>query len=223
MKTPRGVLLDVDGTLVDSNDAHARAWVRAFGEHGRVTSFETVRPLIGMGGDKLIPAVCGLDATSPEGRAVAARRGELFLSEYLPRLRPTRGAYHLLVALKRDGFRLAVASSAKEDELAALLKICGADKVIESATSSDDADRSKPDPDILDAALAKLDLPPDRVVMLGDTPYDVEAARRAHVRVIALRCGGWRDEDLRADEVYDDPADLAARREGPATILSVSG
>lgn len=102
-----------------------------------------------------------------------------------------------------------MASSAKKDELAAILKICGADRVIEKATSSDGADNSKPDSDILHAALQEISLPPDEVVLIGDTPYDVEAARRANVGVIALRCGGWRDADLKADAVYDDPADLA--------------
>ena len=104
---------------------------------------------------------------------------------------------------------MAAASSAKKDELGPLLKVCGADRVIHAATSSDDAEESKPDPDILHAALKQIGLPAAAVVMLGDTPYDVEAARRAGVRVIALRCGGWSDSDLAADAIYDDPADLA--------------
>ena len=107
-----------------------------------------------------------------------------------------------------------MASSAKKDELEALLRICGADEVIEGQTSSDDAERSKPDPDIVHAALEQLGLPPDEVVMLGDTPYDVEAAGRAHVGVIAFRCGGWGDKDLAgALAVHDDPADLFAHYE----------
>ena len=210
MKSVRGVLLDVDGTLVESNDAHAHAWVEALAENGRAVAFETVRPLIGMGGDKLLPKVCGLDAESGEGKRISDRRQAIFLGKYLPRLRPCRGAGELLHLLKGRGLRLAVASSAKKDELEPLLKVCGADSVIEAATSSDDADRSKPDPDIIHAALGHLGLPPGEVVLLGDTPYDVEAGRKAGVRVIALRCGGWGDADLKADAVYDDPADLAA-------------
>jgi HAD superfamily hydrolase (TIGR01509 family) len=208
MKTVRGVLLDIDGTLVESNDAHAHAWVKALGESGREVAFESVRPLIGMGGDKLLPAVCGLDAESPEGKRVSKRRKEIFLAEYLPHLRPCRGARELLGLLAERGYKMAAASSAKKDELGPLLKLCGADRVVEAATSSDDADESKPDPDILHAALKEIGLPAAEVVLLGDTPYDVEAARRAGVRVIALRCGGWRDADLAADAVYDDPADL---------------
>ncbi|VTR93127.1 had-superfamily subfamily variant 1 : Uncharacterized protein OS=Sorangium cellulosum So0157-2 GN=SCE1572_50600 PE=4 SV=1: HAD_2 [Gemmata massiliana] len=208
MQPVRGVLLDIDGTLVESNDAHAHAWVKALAESGKAVAFETVRPLIGMGGDKLLPKVCGLDAESPEGKRISDRRAAIFLSEYLPKLRACRGAEALLHQLKERGLKLAVASSATKDELGPLLKVCGADRVIEAATSSDDADRSKPDPDIVHAALGEIELPPDAVVLLGDTPYDVEAARKAGVRVIALRCGGWNDTDLKADAVFDDPADL---------------
>ncbi len=209
MKAVRGILLDVDGTLVASNDAHAHAWMKALAESGRTVAFGDVRRLIGMGGDKLLPTVCGLDAESREGKRVSARRGEIFLAEYLPHLRPCRGARELLALLAERGYKLVVASSATEDELGPLLKVCGADRVVEAATSSDDAAESKPDPDILHAALKEIGLPATEVVMLGDTPYDVEAARRAGVRVIALRCGGWADADLAADAIYDDPADLA--------------
>ena len=209
MKTVRVVLLDIDGTLVESNDAHARAWVKALAESGRNVPFEAVRPLIGMGGDKLLPKVCGLDAGSREGKRASDRRQEIFRTEYLPHLRPCRGARELLDLLTARAYKLVAASSAKKAELDPLLKVCGADRVIEAATSSDDAEASKPDPDILHAALKEIGLPATAAVMLGDTPYDVEAARRAGVKVIALRCGGWGDADLAADAIYDDPADLA--------------
>jgi HAD superfamily hydrolase (TIGR01509 family) len=208
----RGILLDVDGTLVDSNDAHAHAWVETLAEHGFKVPFEKVRPLIGMGGDKVVPELTGLDADSPRGKKITERRSEIFQQQYLPRLRPTRGARELLRHLHARGLKLVVASSAREDELKGLLKVCGADEVIEGKTSSDDAERSKPDPDIVHAALADLGLPAGQTVFLGDTPYDVEAAKRARVAVIALRCGGWGDADLAgALAVYNDPADLLAR------------
>lgn len=215
MERPTGVLLDVDGTLVDSNDAHAHAWVRALAEVGVAADFAAVRRLIGKGGDKLLPEVSGLDAESPKGQAIVERRGEIFRREYLPTLRPFPGVTELLARMRREGLRLAVASSAKEDELADLLHVCGADRFVEASTSSDDAERSKPDPDIILAALDQLGHAPGRVMLLGDTPYDVEAATRAGVRVVAVRCGGWGDADLRgAVEVYDDPADLLARFDG---------
>ncbi len=212
MERPTGVLLDVDGTLVDSNDAHAHAWVRALAEAGVRAEFATVRRLIGKGGDKLLPEVSGIDAESPKGKAISGRRGEIFQADYLPGLKPFPGAEKLLARMRKAGLELAVASSAKEGELERLLKVCGADAYIEASTSSDDAENSKPDPDIVHAALGRLGHPPEKVILLGDTPYDVAASRKAGIRVVALRCGGWGDADLAgAVRVYDDPADLLAR------------
>lgn len=220
MADVRGLLLDVDGTLVDSNDAHARAWELAFREAGRDMPFAAIRPLIGMGGDKLVPKVSGLDAETGEGKAISDRRGEIFLTKFAPTLRPCPGARDLLSLLKRLGLKLVVASSSKAKELKAILKAVDGESLIEDKTSSDDAERSKPDPDILHAALEKIGLPAATVVMLGDTPYDIEAARRAGVRVIALRCGGWNDEVLAAaDAIYDDPAALATAIQSRGRVL----
>ena len=208
----RGVILDVDGTLVDSNDAHARAWVEALAEHELVVPFEAVRRLIGMGGDKLLPRVTGIEEDTDKGTSISKRRGEIFKARYVPALQPCPGAKELLRHLRELGYALAVASSAKKDELGPLLKICGADGLIDSKTSSDDADNSKPDPDIVEAALEKLGLPAEQTLMLGDTPYDVEAAGKAGVGVIAFRSGGWDDAGLKgAAAVYDDAADLLRR------------
>jgi HAD superfamily hydrolase (TIGR01509 family) len=208
MKPVRGVLLDIDGTLVESNDAHAEAWVRALAEAGFQVPLSAVRPLIGMGSDKLLPKVCGLELDSPDGKQISERRAEIFKKEYLPHLRPTKGASELLHHLSEIGVHLSVATSAKKEELDQLLKICGADSLIKSATTSDDAERSKPDPDIVHAALKEIALPPDEVAFLGDTPYDVQAAHKAGLRAVAVRCGGWGDADLKADAVYDDPGDV---------------
>jgi HAD superfamily hydrolase (TIGR01509 family) len=199
----------VDGTLVDSNDAHARAWVGAFGEHGITVAFEAVRRAIGMGGDKLMPIVAGIDADSPLGEQISTRRGEIFKQEFLPAIRPFPGARELLQRFVHDGLTLAVASSAKKDELHALLEQAGLDDLIATRTSSDDAEESKPDPDIVEAAVKESGCAPDAAVMIGDTPYDVEAALRARLRVVGFECGGWKREDLRgAIEVYASPAAL---------------
>src|SRR3982074_1920679 len=107
-----GVLLDVDGTLLDSNDAHARSWVEVLRRHGYDIPFERVRPLIGKGTDKLLPEVTGLDPESGPGQKMSGQRKALFLRDYLPRLRPTRGARALVERLRREGFRLVVATSA---------------------------------------------------------------------------------------------------------------
>jgi HAD superfamily hydrolase (TIGR01509 family) len=203
------VLLDVDGTLVDSNDAHARAWVRALAEHGVTVPYEKVRSLIGKGGDKLLPEVAGSDADSPKGKAISERRGTIFQTEFLPALRPFPKAAELLARMKRQGLRLGIASSAKDDELRALLEICGASELVTASTSSEDAGNSKPDPDIVRSALERIHLRAEETILLGDTPYDVEAGTRSNVAVIALRCGGWNDSDLAgAIRVYDSPADL---------------
>lgn len=107
---------------------------------------------------------------------------------------------------------MAVASCANEDELKRLLKVCGADEVIETSTSSDDAENSKPDPDIVNAALEELGHPKEKVILLGDTPYDVEASLKAGIHVVALRCGGCGAADLKgALQIHDDPADLLSR------------
>lgn len=209
-----GVLLDVDGTLLDSNDAHARSWVEALAEHGRVVEFARVRPLIGKGGDKVLPELTGLAADSPEGTHISTRRREIFLHRHLPQLAPCRGARALLERLQAEGLQLIVATSAQQDELGPLLEQAGVADLVHGTTSSDDAEHSKPDPDIVAAALQRAGLAAADAVMIGDTPYDLAAAARAGVRLIALRCGGWCDEHLAgAAAIYDDPADLLAHYE----------
>src|SRR4051812_10832846 len=214
-RTPGGalhtVLLDIDGTLLDSNDAHARAWVRALAEHGYVVPFDAIRPLIGMGGDKLTPRLTGLDPDSPESKRIAESRSTIFLDDELPTLRPTPGARDLLERMRSRGLELVVATSAKEDEVQALLEQAGVADLIQAASSADDAERSKPDPDIVRAALSAARRPASHSMMIGDTPYDVEAATRARVPIVAVRCGGWDDDALTgAMAVYDDPAGLLA-------------
>lgn len=212
MRSLRGILLDIDGTLVDSNDAHARAWVDALSEESIEVPFAKVRRLIGMGGDKLLPSVSNISEDTPQGQKLSKRRKEVFREKYLPTLKPTPGAQDLLVHLKSRGFRLIVATSAKKDELTPLLKVCGGDRLVDLATTSDDADNSKPDPDIIYSALQLGELNPAEVVMLGDTPYDISAAGKAKVKVIAFRSGGWKDQDLDgALAIYDHPADLLTK------------
>jgi HAD superfamily hydrolase (TIGR01509 family) len=208
----KAVLFDVDGTLVDSNDAHAAAWVKAFAVHGVTVDPIEVRRCIGMGGDKLMPRVSGIEEDSPQGRAIAERRGEIFTKEFLPALKSFRDSGRLVAHVKRLGLGAVAASSAQKDELAKLLKIAGAESLMDAQTSSDDADQSKPAPDIIHAALQRANAIPAEAVMIGDTPYDVAAARKAGVRAVAFRCGGWIDPDLvGAIEIYDGPWDLLAR------------
>ena len=204
----QAVIFDVDGTLLDSNAAHAEAWARALSEHGVPRDAAQIRPLIGMGSDKLLPTM-GLETGSPVARAVASRKKQLF-AEQLPRLHPTPGARALLTFLREQGTTLVVATSADDDEMEAILGQAGVSDLIPRRTSSDDAERSKPDPDIVLAALQQSASRPQATTMIGDTPYDIEAARQSAITAIALRCGGyWTDRDLgRALAIFDDPTDL---------------
>ena len=205
----KAVLFDVDGTLVHSNDAHAHAWVRAFAEHGIEVPFDAVRRLIGMGGDKLMPRVSPIAEESPAGQEIAGRRKEIFKRECLPQLRALPGAAELVSAVKARGYVVVAASSAKKEELGPLLQVAGAEALMDATTSSDDAEESKPDPDIITAALKRAGVGATEAVMIGDTPYDIEAATRAGVSTIAFRSGGWQDADLEgAIAIYDHPRDL---------------
>jgi HAD superfamily hydrolase (TIGR01509 family) len=206
------VLLDVDGTLVDSNDRHADAWTRAFHEAGYQVDPAEVRTAIGMGADQLMPRVSRLQADSPEGRRIAERRGEIFRADHLPQLRPFPGARDLVIWLKQQGLVVVAASSATRDELDRLLAVAGVAGHLDASTSSDDAKESKPEPDIVHAAVAKAGVGAGKSVMIGDTPYDVEAASAAGVASIAFRTGGWPDVQLGgALAIYDGPRDLLDR------------
>lgn len=207
----RGCLLDVDGTLIDSNDAHARSWVDVLREAGFDVGFNQVRPLIGMGGDKLVQSITGLDVEKGRGKELSERRNECFKEHYLPTLRAFPGAHELVSRLMWEGVTLVIATSAQEEELKGLLEQAGLTELVGRSTSSDDAEDSKPDPDIIQAALRRGKLAPDEAIMVGDTPYDIDAARRAGVDAIAVRCGGWwSDAELKgAIAIYDGPAELA--------------
>jgi HAD superfamily hydrolase (TIGR01509 family) len=207
-----GVILDVDGTLIESNDAQAQSWVEAMAEYGYSIPYEKVRRLIGKGGDKVLPETIGISKDSDEGKHISDRRGEIFKQRYLPTLQPTPGAKGLLNEMRRRGLKLSVASSAPPDELKASLQIVGASDLVEETSSSKDAKESKPAPNIVKATLKKTGFSANEVVMLGDTPYDIEAAQKIGISTIAVRCGGWGDRELvGAIAIYDDPADLLAQ------------
>lgn len=208
--TFQAVILDIDGTLVLSNDAQARAWCEAFADAGYDIPFERVRPLIGKGGDQVIPElVPGLNDQEGKGKSISERRKELILNRYGPTLTPANGSRDLVLRIQNAGLQLAIASSATEAELNILLKAAQVEGLIQEATTSGDAEASKPAPDIVAVALSKLQMDPRQVVMIGDTPYDIESAGQCGVGVIALRCEGFADSQLaKALAIYDDPADL---------------
>jgi HAD superfamily hydrolase (TIGR01509 family) len=216
-------VLDVDGTLVDSNDRHTRAWCDALEECGFHAPFRAVRRLIGMGGDKLVPRISGFAEDTPIGKKLSKLRGERFREEHLARVRPFDGARAMVEAFLARGIRIAIASSAEPDERDALLEIAGVADLLEEKKKDTDAENSKPDPDIVSAALAKLSVPARHVLMIGDTPYDVQAGAVAGVRTIAFRCGGeWSDDELAgALAIADGPRAVAqSLAKNPAPIAS---
>jgi HAD superfamily hydrolase (TIGR01509 family) len=206
------VLLDIDGTLIDSNGAHAGAWSDALSAHGKRHSAEQIRPLIGKGGDKVLWELASIDHESDEGKAIDKARAAIFKERYLPTVKATPGAKEFVQWLIDSRLKVVIATSAKDDEIKDLLAICDGQALQGDATSSDDAKRSKPDPDIVAAALKKAGVSKERAVMIGDTPYDIEAAGRAGIRTIAFRCGGWDDASLKdAVAIYSDPKELLER------------
>jgi HAD superfamily hydrolase (TIGR01509 family) len=208
----KGIIFDIDGTLLDSNDAHAKAWQEACKRHGFEVDYETIRNAIGMGSDQLLPAVCGVDSESKMGKALSDAKGEIFEAKYLENLVPFPNARELAETLANRGLRIAVASSAGKEELSVFLRRIGIASLLESKTSADDIENSKPAPDVVLAALDKLSLAPDEAIMIGDTPFDIAAAEKAGVATIAVRSGGWKDRDLRgASAIYDDASDLLAK------------
>ncbi len=212
----RAALLDVDGTLLASNDAQARAWSDALAEAGHAANFNAIRRAIGLGGDRLLHAVARLDESEEPGQTISRRRREILLERYARGLLPTLGARDLVEWLRARGLRVVIATGASAGEVTTLLRAAGVDDLVDAAVTADDAARTKPAPDILVAALERAGVPAADAVMIGDTPYDVAAARAASVPAIALRCGGWNDADLTGASVFADPQDLLERyRESP--------
>ncbi|MDB5220101.1 MAG: putative phosphatase [Myxococcaceae bacterium] len=218
----RAVLFDIDGTLLDSNDAHAHAWLDALRGHGKDVPLDLVRSKIGMGGDKLLMEVAGIDHESTEGKLISERRVAVFKAHYLPDLGPTPGARALVERLRSRGLTRAIVTSANSEELADLMREAAVANLFDVIVTSDDAENSKPDPDLVKVALDKLCVGPREAVMIGDTAYDIAAAARAGVSTIAFRSGGWKDRDLDgAIAIYDHPQDLLSRIDQSPLALGV--
>ncbi|MCJ2132285.1 HAD family hydrolase [Methylobacterium sp. E-045] len=208
----RAVIFDIDGTLLDSVDLHARAWVEAFAHFGVEADPATVRSQIGKGGDELMPVFLPPDRVEREGKTIEAYRSDLFKRDYLDRVRPFPGVRALFERIRAADLRIALGSSGKKDEVAHYQEILGIADLVDVVTTSDDAERSKPHPDIFEAALEKLaPLEARSIVVVGDTPYDAEAAAKAGLSTIGVLCGGVPAADLLGAgciALYRDPQDL---------------
>ncbi len=217
----RAVLFDIDGTLLDSNDAHAHAWLDALRGVGKSIPFEQIRDRIGKGGDKLLLEVAEIDVDSEEGKTVTTSRSAIFKALYLSDLAPLRGGRALVGRVRARGMSAVTVTSASKADIADLLREAAVPDLMDLIVTSDDADHSKPDPDLIEVALSKLGIAPHEAIMIGDTPYDITAAKRAKVPCIAVRSGGWSDKDLKgAVHIYDGPADVLAHFEDALTIAA---
>ena len=204
----RTLILDIDGTLVDSNDAHARAWVRAFHGQELTTDLSQVRPLIGMGSDQLVPQLTGIQPADPRFQALADGWKRAFETE-MPRLHPFEGTRNLVRTAIACGWKVVVATSGESEMAARLLELANVADLLPERVSSQDVQASKPQPDLLQAALEKAGAEPQEAWMLGDTRFDIEAAHKAGMKCAVVRLGGNTDLE-EADAVF---ADLIAVRD----------
>ena len=210
--TTKAAIFDVDGTLIDSVDLHAKAWQEAFRHFGHELSFDEIRSQIGKGGDQLMPVFLSKEELEEKGDEIEKYRGDLFKKSYMPQVRPFPQVRALFERLLDGGWKLALASSAKKDELKIYTDMCCITDLLDTKTASDDAEKSKPHPDIFQAAMKRLDdIPPENCVVVGDSPYDAEAATKAHIPSIGFLSGGFpADQLLKSgyEALYASPADL---------------
>lgn len=211
----KAVIFDIDGTLVDSVDLHAQAWKETFKHFGKDVPYEQVRNQIGKGSDQLMPVFFSPEELDRFGEEMEKYRGDIFKREYLARVKPFPKVRELFERVLADDKKIALASSAKDDELQTYKRIAHIDDLIRAETSADDADKSKPHPDIFEAALKELgDIQTNQVIVVGDTPYDAEAAGKIRLRTIGVLSGGFPEAKLTAAgcmAIYEDPADLLLR------------
>ncbi|MFB7908293.1 HAD family hydrolase [Kitasatospora sp. NPDC056076] len=223
-------LFDVDGTLVDTTYWHTVAWAEAFAQYGQTPAMARIHGAIGMGGAQLLDHLLGEDRDHGEDDAISAAHQALF-ARYWPHLRAFDDAAELLRELHRRGWTITLASSASGRDLQVMRRVLDADDAIDHATNADDVDAAKPAPDLVHAALGKSGTEPEAALFVGDTPWDVQAAARAHVGCITVLSGGFSEQPLRmagAVEVHRDVGELltgldASALSDPARYLAASG
>ena len=201
-------IFDVDGTLVDSVKAHASAWQDVLREFGHEVPFDDIRQQIGKGSDEFLKAFLSAEEIEASETIIAERRVEIFKRDYMQLIRPFPGVRSVFERMKKRGDKIVLGTSAKTEELQSYLHLLQIDDLIDGKTSADDADKSKPHPDIFQAALAKVKgAKPEDATVYGDTPYDAEAAVRGGMRAVGVLTGGFSEKQLRdagCSEVYPE-------------------
>lgn len=206
---PKAIIFDVDGTLVDSVDQHAQSWQDSLRDFGHSVDLPAIRAQIGKGGDQLMPVFLSQATIKDSGSALEKHRADVFKTRFLPTVKPFPEVRSLFERIKRDGKVVVLASSAKDDELKVYKRIAEIEDLVDGSTTSEDAEKSKPYPDIFQAALKQL--AHTDAIVVGDTPYDAQAAAKAGLKTVGLLSGGFAEQDLRAAgciAIYRDPADL---------------
>jgi len=208
------VIFDIDGTLTDSVDIHAMAWQEALRHFGFEIPYERVRRQIGKGGDQLLQTLLSRSDFEERGEELDKFRGELFKSKYMKQIRPLSMVPELFRRIRKQGTKIVLASSAKREEVEEYEKLLQVENLVEHETSSDDAEKSKPHPDIFVAAMERLGNPPaQEVIAVGDTPYDAQATAAISIACIGATSGGWTRQELQSAGcivVYAGPAELLA-------------
>jgi HAD superfamily hydrolase (TIGR01549 family) len=211
----RAAIFDLDGTLVDSNELHVKAWQETFRRFGKEIPIERLREQIGKGGDQYLPVFLNEQEMREFGKEVDAYRGEIFKKKYLSQVRPFPRVRELFERLRSEGKKIALASSGKQDEVEHYQKLLGIEGLVDSMTTADQVAHSKPKSDVFIAALRTLgNLQPQDAIAIGDTPYDVEAAKKIDLPIIGVMCGGFSETVLRDEGalvIFRDPADLLER------------
>ncbi len=207
-------IFDLDGTLVDSNDLHAEAWQETFRHFGKEIPYQDLRAQIGKGGDQYLPMFLSPPELQQIGAELNEYRGDLFKKKYLGRVQPFPKVRELFERLRSDGKRIALASSGNGDEVEHYIALAEIGALIDARTSKTEVRHSKPEPDVFLETLNQLHLPAQEAIVIGDTPFDVQAAKKSELQTIAVLCGGFAEDELRASgalAVFQDPADLLAR------------
>jgi HAD superfamily hydrolase (TIGR01549 family) len=217
-------IFDIDGTLIDSNELHVKSWDRAFRRFGKEFPWQKLRAQIGKGSDQYLPEFLTPDEIKRFGKELDDYRSDLFRKEYLPKVRPFPKVRELFQRIRDDNKHIVLASSGKKADTKFYIDLLKIDDLIEGYVSGDDADNSKPAPDIFAASLKKLgEISSADALTVGDTRFDIEAAGKAGLKTIAFLCGGTSESILRevgAVVIYRDPADFLAHYDELTTHAS---